>query len=176
MSDLQLNVVIREERPADAGVVYRLNEVAFETNAEARLVDALRVGGGLQLSLVAEVEGEVVGHIAFSQVTLTSGTVSLMGVGLVPLAVLPRYQRRGIGGTLVARGLQRLRDDGELFCVVVGHATYYPRHGFQQARPLGIRWEVPVPDDVFMIQELSHGSLQGVSGTVRYRREFDEID
>jgi putative acetyltransferase len=167
--------VIREETPADVTAIHAVNVAAFETDAEARLVDALRAAGALTLSLVAEIEGAIVGHIAFSPVTLTSGQRTVAGVGLAPMAVVPAQQRSGIGGKLVQEGLRRLRDAGHPFCVVLGHADYYPRHGFLRASSFGIRWEHPVPDEVFFVQELTPGGLQGLSGTIRYRPELDAV-
>jgi putative acetyltransferase len=167
--------VIREEVPADAPATHRLNATAFETDAEAKLVDALRAAGALTLSLVAEANGEIVGHIAFSPVVVDSATRTSHGVGLAPMAVAPAYQRQGIGGKLIDEGLRRLRDAGHRFCVVLGHAEYYPRHGFTRAREVGMRWERPVPDDIFFVRELAPEGLAGVSGTVRYRPEFDAV-
>jgi putative acetyltransferase len=167
--------VIREEAPGDAAAIHRLNTTAFDTDAEAKLVDALRAAGALTLSLVAETGGEIVGHIAFSPVVVDSGRHTSQGVGLAPMAVAPAYQRQGIGGRLIDDGLRRLRDAGQRFCVVLGHAEYYPRHGFARASAFGVRWERPVPDDVFFIRELTPGGLAGVSGTVRYRPEFDAV-
>lgn len=167
---------IREEGPADARAIHAVNAAAFPTDAEARLVDALREHGGLLLSLVAEAGGELVGHIAFSPVTVTRTDGSTAaGVGLAPMAVLPRLQRAGIGGRLVAEGLRRLRDAGHRFCVVLGHPDYYPRFGFVPAATVGLRWDRPVPDDVFMAQELTAGGLDGVAGVVRYRPELDAV-
>jgi putative acetyltransferase len=85
------------------------------------------------------------------------------------------YQRQGIGGRLIHAGLRRLADAGHRFCVVVGHAGYYPRHGFSRASEFGLRWERPVPDDVFLVRALAEEGLAGVSGTVRYRPEFDAV-
>ncbi len=167
--------VIREEAPGEAAAIHRLNAAAFETDAEAKLVDALRAAGALTLSLVAEADGEIVGHIAFSPVVVDSAGRTSQGVGLAPMAVAPAYQRRGIGGRLVGEGLRRLRDAGHRFCVVLGHAEYYPRHGFARASDFGVRWERPVPDDVFFVRELAPGGLAGVSGTARYRPEFDAV-
>jgi putative acetyltransferase len=189
-ADTNANVLIREETPADVHAIYQLNVAAFRTDAEARLVDSLRSSGGLMLSLVAELEGEVVGHIGFSPVTVTPTTVSTsspspnveetigasVGVGLAPVAVLPTYQRRGIGASLIQAGLSQLRSRGDApFCVVLGHADYYPRHGFLRASTFGIRWERPVPDDIFFVQELIPGGLGGVGGVVRFRPEFDSV-
>jgi predicted N-acetyltransferase YhbS len=84
-------------------------------------------------------------------------------------------KRHGIGGRLIAEGLRRLRVMGQPLCVVLGHADYYPRHGFERASKFGIRWEKPVPDDVFFVKELAAGGLHGVSGVVRYRPEFDAV-
>jgi putative acetyltransferase len=167
--------VMREEAPGDAAAVRRLNTAAFETDAEAKLVDVLRAAGALTLSLVAEVEGEIVGHIAFSPVVVDSAQRTFRGVGLAPMAVAPARQRQGIGGKLIDEGLRRLRAAGHRFCVVLGHAEYYPRHGFARATDFGMRWERPVPDDIFFVRELSPGGLTGVSGTVRYRPEFDAV-
>ncbi len=170
------SILIREEQPADRDAIHALNAAAFDTDAEARLVDALRAGSGLILSLVAETAGELVGHIAFSPVTVTRGDgTTVPGVGLAPMAVVPRLQRTGIGGRLIADGLRRLRDAGHRFCVVLGHPSYYPRYGFVPAGTLGLRWDRPVPDGVFMAQELVPGGLDGVSGVVRYRPELDAV-
>ncbi len=171
-----MSLCIREEKPADIAAIYRVNASAFPTPAEAELVDALRRNEGLTLSLVA-VEGEtLIGHIAFSPVTLTGADGAVRdGMGLAPMAVLPAHQRTGVGMKLVAEGLQRLRTAGHRFCVVLGHPAYYPRAGFVRASTFGIRWEQPVPDEVFMVQELVPCSLKGVSGVIRYRRELSEV-
>lgn len=166
--------LVRDELPVDVDAVRRLNVAAFETDAEARLVDALRARGALTLSLVAELDGEIVGHIAFSPIVIDGAHGRLDGVGLGPMAVSPAVQRRGIGGALIAEGLRRLRGAHRL-CVVLGHADYYPRHGFERASLHGLRWERPAPDDVFFVHELTTGGLRGAAGVVRYRPEFDEV-
>ena len=168
-------IPVREARPADRAAIFALNARAFERDGEATLVDRLRDGGGLLLSLVA-VEGveetsPLLGHIAFSPVELTQadGTVRV-GVGLAPMAVAPDRQRSGIGGLLIREGLARLRADAHGFCVVLGHPGYYPRFGFQRASAFGVRWEHPAPDQAFMALELVPGAL--VAGIVRYRPEL----
>lgn len=170
-----MSLTIREEGPADRTAIYDVNVAAFKTDAEAKLVDALRAAGALRLSLVAESRGQVVGHIAFSPVTVTGEQGTIHGIGLAPMAVLPTDQRMGIGGRLIAEGLRRLREAHHPFCVVLGHADYYPRHGFRRASTFGIRWEKTVPDEVFHVQELAPGGLTGVSGVVRYRQEFERV-
>jgi putative acetyltransferase len=167
---------VRGETAADAEEIHRLNVAVFPTAAEARLVDALRAGSGLLLSLVAEEAGGLVGHIAFSPVTVTAPDGAIVtGVGLAPMAVAPFRQRTGVGRRLIEEAMRRLREAGHRFCVVLGHPTYYPRHGFMMARVHDIRWERTVPDEVFMVRALIPGGLDGVSGVVRYRPEFDGL-
>ena len=138
------------------------------------MVDALRASGALTLSLVA-VEGDVVvGHIAFSPVVVEAGDRVIEGLGLAPMAVAPGHQRRGIGGRLIAAGLDRLRAADHRFCVVLGHPAYYPRHGFVAARTHGLRWERG-HDQAFFALALGAGGLAGVAGVVRYRLEFDAV-
>jgi len=173
-----LALSIRPETPADRAAVHAVHALAFETDAEARLVDALRAAGRLTLSLVAEAESGdgPIGHIAFSLVALTGPDgATIDGVGLAPVAVLPAHQRRGVGGRLVEEGLRRLREAGHGFCVVLGHPGYYPRFGFLPARLFGVRWEREVTDGVFLALELRPGALVGHPGVVRYAPEFDGI-
>lgn len=156
--------------------IHAVNAAAFERAGEAQLVDALRAGGGLVLSLVAEEEGAIVGHIAFSPVTVTQRDGGVApGIGLAPMAVVPERQRAGIGGRLIAEGLRRLGEAGHRFCVVLGHPEYYPRHGFVLASAHGLAWDRPVPDEAFLVRELVRGGLDGVRGVVRYRPEFEAV-
>ncbi|WP_374687747.1 GNAT family N-acetyltransferase [Promineifilum sp.] len=168
-------MVVRSETENDYRAVRQVNEVAFGRPAEANLVDALRRAGAVIDSLVAEQDGAVVGHILFSPATLTGeeGVVDTAALG--PMAVLPAYQRLGIGGELVRAGLDRCREAGYGLCMVLGHAEYYPRFGFRPSRPLGIRWEHDVAEPYFMVAELRAGALEGATGVVRYRPEFDGV-
>jgi len=97
------------------------------------------------------------------------------GAGLGPMAVLPEYQRQGIGSKLIEAGNRQLKEDGCPFIVVVGHAEYYPRFGFRPARAQGITCEWEVPDDVFMLLVLDPVKMQGVSGLAKYRNEFSSV-
>ena len=163
---------VRPERRGDAGRVRAVNLAAFEGAEEADIVDRLRGAGGRQLSLVAEVDGELVGHILFSEVTV-GGAPTATGMGLAPMAVLPGHQNRGIGSALVRRGLAMLRDEGCPFVVVLGHPTYYPRFGFVPASRHGLTCQYEgVPDEAFLVHELTAAGLRGVAGVARYRPEF----
>jgi putative acetyltransferase len=168
--------MVRAETPGDVDAVRRVVTAAFGRPAEAQLVDALRARGALTLSLVADEGGAVRGHIAFSEVSITreSGIVRT-ALGLAPMAVEPGHQRRGLGSQLVRSGLEQCRALGHGVVVVVGHPAYYPRFGFVPGRPLGIRWEIDVPDDAFMVAELQPGALIDVRGVVRYQSEFTDV-
>ena len=154
--------------------MYAVNTSAFETPAEANLVDTLRAQAEPIVSLVAEAKGCVVGHIMFSPVAL-SGHPDIKIMGLAPLAVLPEHQGKGIGSALVKTGLQRCRKLGFGAVVVLGHAEYYPRFGFLPSRHFGIGSEYEVPQEVFMVVELESGFLGGVSGRIKYHAAFKEV-
>ena len=95
-------------------------------------------------------------------------------MGLAPLAVLPEFQRLGVGSALVRAGISMLKDMGCPFIIVLGHPGYYPRFGFQKASTCGIRCQWEVPDEAFMILVLNQQAMEGISGVARYRNEFDE--
>jgi putative acetyltransferase len=169
-------LVIRVETPRDVGQVRMINIAAFEQPDEADLVDALRASCPALLSLVAELDGRVVGHILFSPVTVPAGTRLLQGMGLAPMAVLPEHQRDGIGARLVEEGIARLERVGCPFVIVLGHPGYYPRLGFERASEHGIACQWPeVPDEAFMIRVLDATTMAGVAGVARYRPEFDAV-
>ncbi|WP_050434105.1 GNAT family N-acetyltransferase [Chondromyces crocatus] len=170
-----LIVDLRPEHPGDAAAIRRVNERAFNTPAEADLVDALTRNGGVTLSLVASIDGQVVGHILFSPVTIEREGAHDEAIGLAPMAVLPEHQRRGIGDRLIREGLDRLRRAGHGAVVVLGHPAYYPRFGFEPASRFGLRWEIACPDEAFMALELRPGALVSHPGIVRYRPEFGAV-
>jgi putative acetyltransferase len=165
-------VQIRAERTEDLPGIRRVNEAAFGTRTEADLVDALRARAASVVSLVADVDGDVAGHILLSPVTLSSDP-ELFLFGLAPMAVLPERQRQGIGGALVRAGLDAARQAAAAGVCVLGHAEYYPRFGFERASRFGIVSEYDVPDEVFMILELKAAALRG--GTIRYHPAFAEF-
>lgn len=167
-------ISIRSEETGDIAAVREVNERAFGQPAEADIVDNIRKACGDALSLVAVREGQVVGHILFSPATIETNDGVVKGMGLAPMAVLPEYQRQGIGEKMGESGLASLREQACAFVIVVGHPEYYPRFGFEPASNHGIRcqWE-GVPDEAFMILVLDEPRMKGVSGVARYRDEFD---
>lgn len=127
------------------------------------------------LSLVAIDNDCIVGHILFSPVTGETKNGSLSGMGLAPMAVLPEYQRQGIGSKLVRHGLALLRERNCPFVIVIGHPEYYPRFGFVPASRYGLKsqWK-GIPDETFMIIVFNKDAIRDVHGVVRYRDEFNE--
>ena len=163
-------VEIREEQPGDVDAIRRVNTDAFGQPEEAALVDKLRESCDDYVSLVAVDGGDIIGHILFTPATI--GDVH--GMGLAPMAVLSGRQRGGVGSKLVRAGLVAVAERRCPFVIVLGHAEYYPRFGFERASKHGIRCEWDVPDHVFMILVLDEAALKGVSGLARYRPEFSE--
>jgi putative acetyltransferase len=168
-------LIIREETEADREAVRSVNESAFGRPEEANLVDALRESANACVSLVAEEGGRVVGHILFSPVVVESCEGAWGALGLGPMAVLPEYQGRGVGSELARSGLSECRRLGHEIVFVLGHARFYPRFGFTQARAKGIECEFNAPDENFMVVELWPGALAGRGGRVRYSPEFRSV-
>lgn len=165
--------VIRQETPGELAAIRDLNVAAFGGSTEADIVDLLRDAGALRYSLVAVDGNEVVGHLAFSPVSVTDGKRIVPALGLGPMAVSPSRQRQAIGTRLIEFWLEHLAEDKDNLVVLVGHPDYYPRFGFRPAKRFGIRWEHDVPDEAFMVLELRRGALEEISGVVRFHPAFD---
>jgi putative acetyltransferase len=166
---------IRPENNDDIAKVWEINAVAFDTETEAKLVNVLRESCESYISLVAEVDGELVGHILFTPVELVGDRSGLKLMGLGPMAVMPKYQNKGIGSQLVNEGLEQCLRRGYDAVVVLGHPKYYPRFGFVPSVKYGIKSEYEVPDEVSMILELKKNSLKGISGIIRYNPAFGSV-
>lgn len=167
-------MIIRREETSDRSGVYSVHSAAFQRLDEANLVDVLREEAESVLSLVAEDDGDIVGHIMFSPVMLTSHPdCKVMGLG--PMAVFPERQRTGIGSLLVATGVKECQKIGIGAVVVLGHSEYYPRFGFLPASRYALNCEYDVPDEVFMAVELIPGYLRSISGTAVYHDAFRNV-
>ena len=168
-------VIIRAEQPEDVEEIRQINRKAFGAEAEANLVDALRASGIPCISLVAEDGNRLIGYILFSPVTLDGDTTGVALTGLAPMAVLPDWQNKGVGSTLVEEGLRLCKQAGYTAVVVLGHPEFYPRFGFVPSEYFGITSEYDVPADVFMIREFHDGALDGCGGIIRYHCAFSDV-
>lgn len=165
---------VRPEAAEDVIAVTGVHDAAFGRTLEGRLVESLRKRARPYVGLVAVEGGAIAGHIAFSPVTLHCYQALFTLLSLGPMAVRPAWQRTGIGSALVREGLARCRQLGHDVVVVLGHPAFYQRFGFVPARPRGVMCEYPVPDEVFMLAELTCGALRNRRGVVYYPPEFRE--
>jgi putative acetyltransferase len=167
---------IRAEQKNDTEAIHEVNRLAFGQEDESLLICRIRNSPRFipDLSLVALIEGKIVGHILFSPITIEAKLGDIPALSLAPMAVLPAFQNRGVGSELVGEGLARCRRLGHKIVVVIGHPDYYPRFGFIPARPKGLEVAFPVPDKAFMVHELAPQALKGIEGTVKYPPEFDD--
>jgi putative acetyltransferase len=164
--------VIREETDRDRDPIRQVHRLAFGRDAEARLVDALREGGYVRAALVAEMEGQVAGHILFSDLPILVDGGTVPALALAPLAVRPEVQSQGLGSALVRRGLEVCKEQGHRIVVVLGHPTFYQRFGF--SAQAAARLDSPFSGrESFMAVELVPGALNQVSGKVVYPPPFE---
>ncbi len=165
-------MITRNENPSDIEAIAEVTKVAFEDHpfsqqTEHFIIRDLRAAGALTISLVTEVDGRVVGHIAFSHVTISDGTTNWYGLG--PVSVLPDFQGRRIGTALVNNGLALLKSMGSKGCALVGLATYYDRFGFKNHPQL---IHEGIPQEVFVAKSL-FGRVP--SGTVEFHQAFKQL-
>lgn len=168
-------IALRPEEPGDIASITAVVAAAFETTAEARLVEALREAGALTVSLVALAGDRIVGHVALSPVAVGGASGGNRWLGLAPLAVLPGWQRQGIGGELVRAALAMAAARQAALVFVLGRPTYYERLGFEEAAPLGWRCVYEVPSPAFRVHRLGEGRRQPPPGTVTYHAAFDAL-
>ena len=163
-------IIIRNETPSDIEAISDVTLAAFKTleisdQTEPLMILRLRAAGVLTVSLVAELDGRVIGHAAFSPVTVSDGTANWYGLG--PVSVLPEYHRQGVGGALIREGLARLKDMNAAGCCVVGHPEYYGRFGFEHVDGLGSEG---VPPEAFFALSFDGHMPQG---TITYHEAFE---
>ena len=182
-------IEIRLEQPQDISVIHALTLAAFTRDQisgqmEADLNNRLRDNGKLLLSLVAELDGQVIGHVAFSpaRIAFDGKTSAVYVVALGPIAVQPDHQRQGIGSQLILKGFEMLASQSPQLIFLLGHPGYYPRFGFRPAKALGVRWsgdQSDGPCEPFMVKELREGALaeclDGRSGVFYFALEFDGV-
>ena len=164
-------LIIRPEQPGDEAAIAAVTTAAFGRPAEAELVDQLRAEGQLRISLVAWLEDEPVGHVAFSPVQIKY-PVPFSALGLGPLSIVPDQQRHGIGGRLTRLGLAYCLAQEEPLVFLLGHPEYYPRFGFQPAPILGFTCKWARRGNHFMVAELRAGALAGRRGHVHFHPTF----
>ena len=168
-------IEIRQARPEDSTALGRVHLVAFGGPVEAKLVQLISERKKALITLVAVSDGRVVGHILFSRVTIANSPDIFNAVGLAPVAVLPEFQRKGIGSALIREGLERCKQAGYHAVVLIGDPAYYSRFGFVRAADFGLQNEYGVHDE-FMALPLHDGALDGISGMVKYLPEFREAE
>ena len=159
---MQPNIAIRDEVYADVAAIAEVTVAAFKTleisnHTEQFIIDALRAAKALAVSIVAELDGKIVGHVAFSTVTISNNAPNWYGLG--PLSVLPEYQRQGIGTELIHEGLSRLKKLHAAGCCLVGHPEYYKRFGFKNIAGLSLEG---VPPEFFFALPFITPTPQGI--------------
>ena len=173
-----MEIKIRKEEEADYSKVYELNILAFEEKEEAVLVNLLRKNDEFipQLSLVALLNDEIIGHILFTKIKIIDDNGNENeSLSLAPMAVLPKYQKKGIGVKLINEGLDIATKLDFKSVIVLGHEHYYPKFGFVPTTRWNIKSPFEVPDNVFMGLELVKNGLENITGIVQYPKEFTEV-
>ncbi len=172
-----MNILIRKEEEKDHKNIYEVNKLAFEQENESKLIEKIRVGSNFipDLSLVADINNRIVGHILFSKIKIIGNSI-FETLALAPMAVLPEFQKRGIGSNLINRGMEKAMELGFDSIIVLGHKDYYPKFGFKRASKWNIKCCFEVPDEVFMAVELIDGALEGKDGTIKYPDEFMDVE
>lgn len=168
-------MTIRQEKTADYDAVREINTVAFGQTEEAELVTKLRQNDHFipELSIVAEENNIVIGHILFTPIYIGNGIQRYQSLALAPLAVLPEQQGKGVGSALINEGFNKARELGFSSVVVLGYSEYYSRFDFLPAKDFGVHPPIAEWKEAFFVKELKKGSLSEVTGTVSYPPEFD---
>lgn len=160
--EAEIKMIIRKETVSDIEAITEVTIAAFQNlpvsnHTEQFIINALRAARALTISLVAEIDGRVIGHIAFSPVTISDGSLNWYGLG--PVSVLPEYQRQGIGSSLIQDGLSLLKGTGGQGCALVGDPSYYKRFGFRNIPDL---IHEGIPQEVFLVLPFNEKNPQGI--------------
>ena len=175
-----MDIRIRREEPKDFKTVFNLIEKAFESeqmsdHKEQLLVERLRKSNAFvpELSMVCEIENKIIGHILLTKLKIKNEQEEFDSLSLAPISVLPEYQGKGVGGTLIKEAHKKARELGFKSIILLGHEKYYPKFGYERADKFGIELPFEVPKENCMAIELIENGLQGISGTVEYPKEFN---
>jgi putative acetyltransferase len=169
------DIRIRVEKPQDISDIYELNKAAFETDAEAILVNRLRDKCEFFLSIVAMYREQIVGHILFTPVRVKHNPHMIKTAGLAPMAVTPKLQNMGIGSALIHFALPACHQAGYPVVFVLGHENYYPRFGFEPARPFGLYYQNAKYDPYFFVIDFGKANLAKLQGEVSFDPEFESV-
>lgn len=164
-------MLVRAEKSDDIEAIRAVQKAAFGRDNEADLVDALRGSVKPFISLVAEIDGRIVGHLLFTPVALP-GKTDLRIMSLAPIAVLPEFQGDGVGSEMVHEGMVMCEHEGVDGVVALGGRDFYPRFGFTAAAEFGLRTNFPVIQQEFQARELTRGAFADAEGTVEYPPQF----
>lgn len=171
-----MSIIIRTETKDDYNQVRDVNFQAFGNREdEAKLVDRIRLSESFvpNLSIIAEQNNEIIGHIMMSKAEVFDTDDVHEVIVLAPIAVKPGHQKQGIGKQLILEAFKRCKELGYYIVMLIGHPTYYPKFGFKPARPFGLELkQFEVPDDVFMVCELKSNELSHVKGELKYPKAF----
>lgn len=174
-----MRVIVRKETDKDHKAVFEIIKAAFVEEAysnqtEHFLVERLRTSEAFipELSLVADYEGQIVGHILLTKIWIKNDKFSFPSLALAPVSVHPDFQRKGIGGQLIRAAHQKAKELGHASVILIGHETYYPRFGYEMTSTYGISLPFDAPPQNCMVKKLIENGLKGVSGTVEYPPEF----
>lgn len=169
-------MLIRSERPQDDQMIAGLHFLAFgQREDEARMVANVRATDGYnpELSLVAEETGQILGHALFSKAVIKNDKNQTEVIVLAPIGVHPDHQKTGIGRLLIEEGLRKVRELDYALVLLIGHPSYYPKFGFEPARPHGLELtQFKVPDEVFMVCEVKPGALKRSKGELIFPPAF----
>jgi len=171
-----MKIYLRPEKERDYSGIDEVNERAFGQTNEGALIRKLRATDRFipELSLIAEAQGQIIGHILFFPIEIRGDSGIFPSLALAPMSVLPEFQKQGIGSRLVQEGLKRAARLGFTSVIILGHAEYYPRFGFLKASRWSIQAPFEVLDEVFMALELVPDGLRDVRGTVVYPAELND--